>query len=246
MTNQDNLRNIITTTKKLNVLYIEDNLDVRNQTIKMLKIFFDQIEIAINGENGLELFKSNNKYKATSFDLIITDIEMPVLDGISMITEIRKYDKSIPILIFSAHSNPDYFIETIKAGIDGYILKPYNIEQISNSLMNIIEKNKLSQTNEHLISLEEDFFWNIEESILTKNQEQIKLTKNEIKLFTLFINSKGALKTYDEIESFIFNDFSANNKRIRNLVSRLKNKLNYELFESIYSHGYKLKYKKHL
>lgn len=244
--NQDKLREIISITKRLSILYIEDNLDVRNQTIKMLKIFFDNIEIADNGESGLELFKLNNKYESTSYDLIITDIEMPILDGISMIIKMRKLNKDIPILIFSAHSNTDYFLKTINAGIDGYILKPYNIDQISNSLMNIIEKNRLSFTNEHIIHLEYDFIWNVEESILSKDENQLKLTKNEIKLFILFINSKGALKTYDEIEAFIFQEFSANNKRVRNLVSRLKTKLNYDLFESIYSHGYKLKYKNFL
>jgi len=242
--NQDKLCNIIDITKILNILYIEDNKDVREQTIKMLKIFFDNITVADNGENGLKSFKSNNKYESTSFDLIITDIEMPVLDGISMINKIRELDRDVPILIFSAHENTEYFLKTINAGVDGYILKPYNIEQISNALMNIIEKNKLAISNKHIVHLEDNFLWNIDESILFKYEKEVKLTKNEIKLFTLFINSKGSLKSYDEIESFIFSDFSANNKRVRNLISRLKTKLNYELFESIYSHGYKLKYKK--
>jgi DNA-binding response OmpR family regulator len=62
-------------------------------------------------------------------------------------------------------------------------------------------------------------------------------------LFKLFITSKGLLKTYDEIENYIFDGNISNNKRVRNLVSRLKTKLNYELFEAIYSHGYKLRYK---
>ena len=242
--NQDKLRKIIDITRVLNVLYIEDNQDVREQTLKMLNIFFDNIVVADNGENGLNYFISNNKYESTSFDLIITDIEMPILDGISMITKIREHNNIVPIMIFSAHENTEYFLRTINAGIDGYILKPYNIEQISNALMNIIEKNRLTVLNDHVIHLEDDFLWNVEDSLLFKNEETIKLTRNEIKLFTLFINSKGSLKTYDEIESYIFSDFSANNKRVRNLVSRLKTKLNYELFESIYSHGYKLKYKK--
>lgn len=242
--NQENLQKIIFTTKNIKVLYIEDNKDVREQTLKMLKIFFDNITIAQNGEEGLNYFNSNNKHESTSFDLIITDIEMPVIDGISMIYSIREHDKTIPIIIFSAHNNTDYFLRTISAGIDGYILKPYSIEQISNSLMNVIEKNRLSPTSNNLVHLEDDFIWNTEESLLYKNDEPIKLTKNEIKLFTLFINSKGSLKTYDEIESYIFIDFSSNNKRVRNLVSRLKTKLDCELFESIYSHGYKLKYKK--
>lgn len=244
--NQDKLQKIIAYTRDLRVLYIEDNFDVREQTLKMLNIFFKTITIAENGAQGLEVYKTNSKYESSSFHLIITDIEMPVVDGISMINSIRKLDKNIPILIFSAHSNTDYFLKTINAGVDGYILKPYNIEQISNSLMNIVEKNKLSNTNDHIIHLENEYIWNADDSLLYKNEDVIKLTKNEIKLFTLFVNSKGSLKTYDEIESYIFNDYSSNNKRIRNLVSRLKIKLEYELFESIYSHGYKLKYKNFL
>lgn len=242
--NQDKLKKIIDITKKLHILYIEDNSSVREQTIKMLDVFFDTVEVASDGDEGLNLFKINNKYESTSYDLIITDIEMPVLNGIDMINAIREYDTQIPILIFSAHSNTEYFLKTIDAGVDGYILKPYNIEQISNSLMNIIEKNRIKNSNDHIIHLEEDFIWNVQDSLLSKEEDVIKLTKSEIKLFELFIKSKGSLKTYDEIESFIFSEYTANNKRVRNLMSRLKQKIDYELFESIYGHGYKLKYKK--
>ncbi len=236
------LEKIIYYTQNLRLLYIEDNINVRNQTLKMLKIFFDTIDVANNGEEGLFLFKKNNI--SSSFDLIITDLEMPIIDGISMINTIRSIDKQIPILIFSAHSNTDYFLQTISIGIDGYVLKPYDIETISNALMNIIEKNRLSNNEDDIVHLEYDYIWKIKESLLYKDNKVVKLTKNEIKLFTFFINSKGTLKTYDTIESFIFTDFNSNNKRIRNLVSRLKTKLDCELFESIYSHGYKLKYKK--
>ncbi len=242
--NHDNLKKIIDITKSLNTLYIEDNNDVRNQTLKMLNIFFENIIVATNGNEGLSLFKSKNKFESSSFDLIITDIEMPVKDGITMINQIREIDKEIPILIFSAHSNTEYFLQTIDAGIDGYILKPYSIDQISNSLSKIIEKNKLKTINNHIINLENDFLWNTEDSLLFKEEEEIKLTKSEIKLFTLFISTKGSLKTYDEIENYIFDEYSTSSKRVRNLMSRLKQKLDYELFESIYGHGYKLKYKK--
>lgn len=242
--NQDRLKKIIKITKNLNILYIEDNIDVRNQTTKMLEIFFENIQIATNGKEGLELFKRQNKYDSTAYDLIITDIEMPISDGLEMINHIRSYNKDIPVLIFSAHDNTDYFLRGIDAGIDGYILKPYTIEQISNSLLNIIEKNRIKTSNKELVYLENDYIWSIENSLLYKNEEEIKLTKSEIKLFNLFLSKKGVLKTYEEIEIFIFEDSSASSKRVRNLMSRLKNKLDFELFESIYGHGYKLKYKK--
>ncbi|WP_044414948.1 response regulator transcription factor [Halarcobacter anaerophilus] len=241
---QNRLKNIINITKKLSVLYLEDNVDVRNQTLKMLNLFFEDIEVGTNGNEGLTLFKERNKYESTSFDLIITDIEMPEIDGISMINKIREFDKKIPILIFSAHSRTDYFLKTIDAGIVGYILKPYNIEQISNSLEKLIEKEDLSYLNEHILVLEDGFIWNSEKNTLYKNEEIVKLTKSELKLFRLFSNTKTALKSYDDIEIYIFGDITSNTKRVRNLMSRLKTKLDFDLFESIYGHGYKLKHKK--
>ncbi len=233
------LQEIIIVTKTMKVLYVEDNQDVREQTLKMLKVFFNNIEIAENGEEALEIFNSS----IIPFDLIITDIEMPILDGITMICSIREKNKNIPIIIFSAHDNTEYFLDAIHAGIDEYILKPFNINKVSDTLMNVLEKRKLNSQKSFLVPLENDYIWDKEKLLLYKNEEEVKLTKNEIRLFKLFIDSKATLKTYDEIDSYIFMDFTAGNKRVRNLISRLKVKLGYELFESIYSHGYKLKYK---
>ena len=126
----DRLKNLMKYTKELNVLYVEDNLDVQQQTLKMLSSFFVVIELANNGKVALELFYENK------YNLIITDIKMPLVDGIFLIESIRKTDKKIPIIIFSAHDDKDYFLKTINAGIDGYILKPYTLEQITQTLDN--------------------------------------------------------------------------------------------------------------
>jgi len=238
------LKNIIKITKQLSVLYLEDNFEVRNQTIKMLKLFFDDIEVGTNGNEGLTLFLKRDKDETSSFDLIITDIEMPEIDGISMINQIREYDKKIPILVFSAYSKTDYFLKTIDAGIIGYILKPYDIEQISNSLEKLIEHEELNYLNKHILVLDNGYIWNIEKNTLFKDEEIVKLTKSELKLFKLFSDTKTPLKTYDEIELYVFGDITCNSKRVRNLMSRLKSKLNYDLFESIYGCGYKLRHKK--
>ncbi|MEZ4693559.1 MAG: response regulator [Aliarcobacter sp.] len=130
----DKIKDIIIYTKNLNVLYVEDSFSVQQQTMKMLSSFFKNIELANNGKIALEVFE---KY---DFDLIITDIKMPLLDGISFIETIRNSDKKIPIIVLSAHDDKDYFLKSINAGIDGYILKPYTLEQIIQTLSNIVEK----------------------------------------------------------------------------------------------------------
>lgn len=243
--NQDTLKKLMNTTKSLNILYVEDHEDVRTQTFNMLDIFFNSVDVATNGEEGLELFKKSNKYKSSSYDLIATDIEMPFMDGLTMIENIRNLDKEIPILVFSAHSNTDYLIKGIDAGIDAYILKPYTSDDISKTLFNLIDMKKIAKPEVKSIELEGDFLWDLEDSLLYKNNVLIKLTKSETKIFDLFLSKKGSpLKTYDEIGLFVFDDITNAAKNIRNLMSRLKSKLEYELFEAIYGQGFKLKYKK--
>lgn len=235
---QIKLENIIKYTKNLNVLYIEDNIYVQQQTTKMLQSFFNDIYIANNGKEALDLFKKNNFYH-----IIITDIEMPFIDGVSLIESIRKFNKKIPIIVLSAHDDKNYFLKTINAGIDGYILKPYTLEQISETLEYIIVKYDFEKKFDNIIELEFDFNWNRTTSQLAKECLQIKLSKYETKLFELFIETNSMIKTYDEIEYYLFNDCEDNTKKIRNLISRLKIKLEYDLFETIYSYGYSLKYK---
>ena len=233
----DKLRNLIKHTKNLNILYVEDNLEVQTQTAKMLQSFFNNISIANNGKVALELFVNNDSYH-----ILITDIKMPILDGLGFIESIRKINKRVPIIVLSAHDNKDYFLKTINAGIDGYILKPYTLGQIANTLTHIIEKYEFD-INKEIIELDFDFIWNKKQNQLFKNNEMIKLSKNEIKLFQLFIDNYSLLKNYQEIETFIFGYFENDMKKIRNLMSRLKIKLDCELFETIHSHGYSLKYK---
>ena len=234
----EKLENIIKCTKNLNILYIEDNISVQKQTTKMLESFFNKIYLANNGKEALELFEKENLY-----NLVITDIEMPLLDGISFIEAIRKYNKKIPIIVLSAHDNKNYFLKTIKAGIDGYILKPYTLEQIVQTLEYIIDKYDMQKIFENLIKLEFNFTWDRYKCQLYKDDFQIKLSKNETKLFELFIETNSMIKTYAEIEYCLFDDCNDNTKKIRNLIRRLKIKLNYDLFDTIYSYGYSLKYR---
>ncbi|WP_457743289.1 EAL domain-containing response regulator [Sulfurimonas sp.] len=123
--------------KKLKVLYIEDNSDARESTLGLLENIFDNVSTAINGEDGLE------KFKEGKFDLILTDINMPKMNGLEMINEIRKRDKDIPIIVISAYNESGYFIETIKMGVEGYLLKPINLKQFINMLQKSVEKIEL-------------------------------------------------------------------------------------------------------
>ncbi|MEA2018909.1 MAG: EAL domain-containing protein [Campylobacterota bacterium] len=139
----NNIDEIIKYSKKLKLLYVEDNEEARESTVVILEEFFDDITVAVNGEDGLEQFKekkANIAKESKTFDLIITDINMPKLNGLEMIEQIRDIDKDIPILVLSAYNGSGFFMESIKLGVDGYLLKPIDINQFLGALNKITSK----------------------------------------------------------------------------------------------------------
>ena len=229
------LTSTIKISRNMKILYVEDNIEVQNQTIKMLKNFFLNIVAANHGLEGLAIFKKE------TFHVIFTDIEMPNMNGVTMIEKIREINKNIPIIIFSAHAKSEYFLKTINLGIDGYILKPYDLKKVINVITKIVTKLNIEIKQKNKISLLGGYYWDYRKNELSKNNKIIKLTKNEIKLFEILCSLKERIISNEDIEEFIFGDFITDNKRVRNLISRLKTKLTISLIESTYGNGYKLK-----
>jgi len=109
-------------TKEFNVLYAEDDTDSRNQTAALLELFFRKVFVTQDGRDGFETFKKN----IDEIDLVITDIEMPHLNGLEMLKEIKKLKPQCSFLITTAYNEIKYYAEAIEVGVDGLIIKPIN------------------------------------------------------------------------------------------------------------------------
>ena len=118
--------NNISILKNITILYAEDEKDLREVTHQILKGFTKKQYVAQNGQEGLELFK---KYES-EIDLIITDVNMPILNGLDMVKEIKKINLNIPIIVATAFSNKEYLLEAIDIGVDKYVLKPIDIAKL--------------------------------------------------------------------------------------------------------------------
>jgi len=118
--------NNISILKNITILYAEDEKDLREVTHQILKGFTKKQYVAQNGQEGLELFKEHEN----EIDLIITDVNMPILNGLDMVKEIKKININIPIIVATAFSNKEYLLEAIDIGIDKYVLKPIDIAKL--------------------------------------------------------------------------------------------------------------------
>lgn len=133
----------------LKLLYVEDDPTTREVTLEVLKEFFADITVAVDGEDGLACYKASRG----SFDLILSDITMPKMNGIEMIRAIRESDKETVIVVFSAHNESSFFEQTIAIGVDGYVIKPLNIAQFIQTLSYAIEKIILRKESLHHLNL---------------------------------------------------------------------------------------------
>jgi len=129
--------------KQIKLLYVEDDENIRTVLSKGLKRRVKEVEVAINGEDGF------SKYKSFQPDVIVTDIKMPVMSGLQMSESIRQIDKSIPIIITSAHGESETLIEAIKIGVSGYILKPIDTQKLFDMIAMYAKSRVLEKELEH-------------------------------------------------------------------------------------------------
>ncbi len=125
--------------KTLKVLYVEDCEIVRESTIDILDHYFTEVDTATDGEEGLQKYKQFYEEHHAFYDIVITDINMPKMNGIEMIEVIMKMHPEAHIIVMSAHNESDYLLKLINLGISNFVLKPINITLFQNIISRTIE-----------------------------------------------------------------------------------------------------------
>ena len=219
-------------TKKLKLLYVEDNEETRLSSVALFERFFDDITVAVDGKDGIDKF---NRFKP---DIIFTDISMQKMDGLQMIDKINSSGtEHTPILVLSAHGESSDLLNAIKIGVDGYLIKPIELELFIEELHRIINKKYKSQKD--IVQINEEYIWNKEAKKLYHLSQEISLTKNEILLLELMTSNVNLIYSDELImEQVWFNSSDSNVSNVKNLLKRLNDKFSKKLIKNIYSVGY--------
>lgn len=117
----------------LTLLYVEDDPATREELTQILEVWLGGVRVAGNGQEGLDDFRARRP------DIVLTDIQMPILNGLSMSAEIRRQVPDQPIVVLSAYNDMEFLFRAIDIGITNYITKPVSIERLLNKLADIAE-----------------------------------------------------------------------------------------------------------
>lgn len=143
MENETSLDIDIDFMKTLSVLYVEDEEETRELLARFLERWIGVLHTAANGQEGARVFAEHHP------DVVVTDIKMPVMDGLEMAASIKSSTRDVPIIVITAYSEQDYFIRAIEIGVDRYVIKPVNTDTLLGAIYKSAKAGAQARELEH-------------------------------------------------------------------------------------------------
>jgi len=204
--------------KHLNILYVEDNRRSRDEYSTIFNIMFKKVDLAVDGEDGLEKYNSYKQNSGDFYDLVITDINMPKKNGMEMMKDIVDIHKNQAIVVISAYNDSDKLIDMINKGVASFILKPIKTQQLILIFFQVC-KNIFNQ------KLQDDFL--LQRSKMTAMDEIVNsMSKNwrePLNTISLKVNSLSLATEMDEnITQEMLNEC---NKDVQNQIKQFEDTL---------------------
>jgi len=216
--------------KNIKVLIVEDDKVLNDFFYEFLQIYFNAIFQAYDGIEALEIYKKEKP------SLIITDINLPKLDGLSFIEEIRKKDKKTQVIVASAHSEQSKLLKAIELNLITYLIKPIDQTKLHETLNSI----KKVFDDKYFIQLSSSYKFNLLTSQLFDEETEVELTAKEKKVLHLFVENKNRCVSYTEISTYIYDYEEYSLNAITSLIKRLRKKIKDQLIQTCYNEGYKI------
>jgi len=204
------------------ILVIDDDEDIGN----MLKDYLGKeayvIEIAKNGREGIELFKSFNP------EIVLLDIMMPKVNGYDVLSKLRE-SSQIPVIMITAKGQQTDKVFGFMKGCDDYLVKPFDLTELSFRIRAILKRsntsNKKNEENNNKIYVN-DLEIIVDEFTVLKGGQRLKLTKKEFGILVLLVSNKGKIFSPKVIYEVVWNDcYLENNNSVLTHIRNLREKI---------------------
>ncbi|PLY08216.1 MAG: hypothetical protein C0626_13485 [Arcobacter sp.] len=183
------MMDIIPRLKSKTILLVEDEKVIRENIASMLKFFFKEVYIAIDGYDGIDKYENNLP------DIVMTDLKMPNMGGFELISELKNRKSTAFTIIVSAHTDTDLLINAIHNGVDRYIVKPVLEDDLFDTFKAFLEK--LDNVMPQVIKLSDNLSIDIDKREVISNGESIHLNKKENMLLKLLCKDFNKTISYE-------------------------------------------------
>jgi DNA-binding response OmpR family regulator len=202
----------------INILIVEDEQRLAEILKKQLKESGFNVEIAFDGYIGKQLVERNR------YNLIILDINLPLINGYDLCKEIRKTNSNIPIIILTALGTPDNRVAGFYVGADDYVIKPFDFRELLARINVFLKRSDATNMAEKLRIA--DLEMDLSTKTVTRANKKIDLTAKESSLLEIFLKNKEKLLTREFIIEHVWGiDFDPSTNIIDVYVNYLRKKI---------------------
>jgi DNA-binding response OmpR family regulator len=209
----------------MKILLLEDNLRLNSTITKRLREKGFEVDSFSDGE------EANNAID-NGYGCYVLDINVPSLNGIELLKNIREYYPKTPVIIISSSIELEAIKDSYFFGCNDYIKKPFYIDELE------IKIEKLCNAITDTISFGDNYIFDAKSSILEHDNKRERLSKKERLLLELFLSDLGKVVSYDKIQSIVWEGNFASLDSIRSLIRRVRKKIPESYIETVVDIGY--------
>lgn len=213
----------------IRVLVVEDDEITSMAIAQSLNFCCKHVHVADNGIDGFEKFE---QYKP---DVVIADINMPEMNGLEMVEAMHEVCPHLPVIIMTSYDSSENMLESINQRVYSYLRKPIKIEDLQIALL--MATKDIYNSNIHL---NETFHYDCNVKELYQDNQPIKLTKTEKKLFNLLISNIDRIIDFTTIESFVWEDKDMTVEALRMCIKKIRAKTYANIIENVQGCGYRI------
>lgn len=218
------------------LLYVEDELEVRKNYVEYLKRFFQNVYEASNAQEALKIYERNRP------SILIIDINLPGESGVELLQKIRKKDHATKAIMLTAQSDVDTLVSASELKLTKYLLKPISRQELKDAISLAMQEIQAFTTlPKKIIQLKEYYFWDQENKKLLREDQEHHLTKKEIELLSfLFSNINKTFSSDEIIYELWYDSDEPKEAALKTLIKGLRKKLPEGTIKNVFGVGYKI------
>lgn len=222
----------------MRLLLVEDEEDLRNITARRLAGEGHSVDACENGEDALDYALS------TEYDVIILDIMLPKMDGLTVLRRLRSTGSKTPVILLTARDSMEDRVNGLDSGADDYLVKPFFYQELSARLRTLLRRQPMSLQSNILEA--DDLRMDLSTHTVTRAGRPILLSQREFALLEVLVRNKNIVLTREKIEHHIWNyDFTGGSNIIDVYIRFLRKKIDEDypvkLIHTVRGSGYVIK-----
>ncbi|WP_333805206.1 response regulator transcription factor [Sulfurospirillum sp.] len=216
----------------MKILLLEDELMLRSSIEEYLEALGHKVIAYGNGEAAYEAIKKD------VFDLLLLDINVPKLNGLSLLKALNEIEHAFPTIFISANVDIDDITRAFELGASDYLKKPFHLKELGLRIDKIKKEYEIKKL-QHIILSAKYVFSNEEQMLFYNNNVQV-LTKKQLQIVTILCENIGVVVDFEKFRSYVWNDEPIDNASIRAEISRFRKLLKEDFIINLKGVGYKI------